>query len=154
MPGRAESNEENPCSATAMRKATRRMTQLYDDALAPAGMRSTQYAILDELHRQADAPPTMGELADTLVLDRSALGHNLRPLERDGFIALVAGGDDLRSGRVVLTTTGRAKFAQARQAWKLAQDRFNDVFGESAAAKLRTTLLRIARDDRLATLTD
>jgi DNA-binding MarR family transcriptional regulator len=130
------------------------MTQLYDDALAPAGLRSTQYAILDELYRQADAPPTMGELAETLVLDRSALGHNLRPLERDGLIALVAGDDDRRRRRVVLTTQGRTKFAQSRRAWKLAEDRFHDVFGESAAAKLRATLLRIARDERLTTLTD
>ena len=154
MPGRVEAADESPCSATAMRKATRRMTQLFDDALAPAGLRSTQYAILEQLHRQADAPPTMGELAETLVLDRSALGHNLRPLERDGLVALVAGDNDRRRRRVALTTAGRAKFAQGRRAWKLAQDRFNDVFGESAAAKLRATLLRIARDERLATLTD
>jgi DNA-binding MarR family transcriptional regulator len=93
-------------------------------------------------------------LAETLVLDRSALGHNVRPLERDGLIALVSSDDDRRRRRVVLTATGQAKFAQAREAWKLAQDRFNDVFGESEAAKLRATLLRIARDERLATLTD
>jgi DNA-binding MarR family transcriptional regulator len=154
MPRSVEAADESPCSATAMRKATRRMTQLYDDALAPAGLRSTQYAILEELDRQADAPPTMGELAEALVLDRSALGHNLRPLERDGLVTLVAGDNDRRMRRVVLTAPGRAKFAQARQAWKLAQNRFNDVFGESAAAKLRATLLRIARDERLATLTD
>jgi hypothetical protein len=42
MTGRIEPSDESPCSATAMRKATRRMTQLYDDALAPAGLRSTQ----------------------------------------------------------------------------------------------------------------
>ena len=154
MAGRVQSDEESQCSATAMRKATRRMTQLYDDALAAAGLRSTQYAILEELHRKADAPPTMGELAETLVLDRSALGHNLRPLERDGLIALVAGDANRRLRRVVLTKMGRGKLAEARPAWKLAQDRFNDVFGESAAAKLRVTLLGIARDERLATLAD
>ena len=154
MSGRVEAANESPCSATAMRKATRRMTQLYDNALLAVGLRSTQYAILEELHRRAVAPPTMGELAETLVLDRSALGHNLRPLERDGLIALIAGDSDRRRRRVVLTTKGRTKFAQARRAWKLAQDRFNDVFGESAAAKLRVTLLGIARDERLATLTD
>src|SRR4029077_17344474 len=66
VPSRAEAAGESPCSARAMRKATRRKTQLYDAALAPAGLRSTQYAILEELHRQADAPPTMGELAETL----------------------------------------------------------------------------------------
>jgi DNA-binding MarR family transcriptional regulator len=137
-----------------MRKATRRMTQLYDDALTPAGLRSTQYAILEELRSKADAPPSMGELAEILVLDRSALGHNLRPLERDGLIALVAADADRRLRRVVLTKMGRAKLAQARPAWKLAQDRFNDVFGESAAARLRVTLLRIARDERLAALAD
>jgi len=62
---------------------------------------------------------------ETLVLDRSALGHNLRPLERNGLIELVA-GDDRRRRRVVLTTTGRAKFMQGRRAWKLARDRFID----------------------------
>jgi YD repeat-containing protein len=67
---------------------------------------------------------------------------------------ITAADNDRRRRRVVLTTRGRAKFAQARRAWKLAQDRFNSVFGESAAAKLRATLLRIARDERLATLTD
>ena len=74
MPSRFGAAGESPCSATAMRKATRRMTQLYDDALASTGLRSTQYAILEELDRQVDAPPTMAELAETLVLDRSALG--------------------------------------------------------------------------------
>src|SRR5258705_2720031 len=100
MPGRVEAADESPCSATAMRQATRRMTQLYAYALAPAGLRSTQYAILEELHRQADAPPTMGEMAETRVLDQSALRHNLRPLERDGLIALVAGDNDRRRRRV------------------------------------------------------
>jgi DNA-binding MarR family transcriptional regulator len=87
-----------------------------------------------------------------LVLDRSALGHSLRPVERHGLIALIAGDNDRRRRRVVLSTTGRAKFAEARRAWKLAQDRFDEVFVESAAAKLRVTLLRIARDERLAAL--
>jgi DNA-binding MarR family transcriptional regulator len=96
----------------------------------------------------------MGELAEMLVLDRSALGHNLRPLEREGLITLVAGDTDRRRRRVVLTTKGVAKLREARRGWKLAQARFDNVFGESAAAKLRATMLRIARDERLATLTD
>ena len=57
MPGRVEADQESPCSATAMRKVTRRMTQLYANALAPAGLRTTQYAIIQELQRQADAAP-------------------------------------------------------------------------------------------------
>jgi hypothetical protein len=57
VPGRVEADQESPCSATAIRKATRRLTQLYAHAFAAAGLRTTQYAILEELHRQADAPP-------------------------------------------------------------------------------------------------
>jgi DNA-binding MarR family transcriptional regulator len=154
MPRHSAIDGENPCSATAMRKATRRVTQLYDQGLASTGLRSTQYAILDQLDRQADPPPTMSELAEMLVLDRSSLGHNLRPLERDGLITLVAGDTDRRRRRVVLTTKGVAKLREGRRGWKLAQDRLDNVFGESEAAKLRATMLRIARDERLATLTD
>ena len=51
------------CCATALRKASRRLTQLYDNALMPSGLRSTQYAILAELGRRADEPPTVQELA-------------------------------------------------------------------------------------------
>jgi DNA-binding MarR family transcriptional regulator len=80
--------EQSSCTATAMRKASRRLTQLYDVALAPCGIRSTQFAILAEVNRRSKEPPTMRELADALVMDRSALGHNLRPLERDELIAL------------------------------------------------------------------
>ena len=67
------------CFATAARKASRRLSQFYDEALEPSGLRSTQYAILAELARSGE-PPTLAELASALVSDRSAVGHNLRPL--------------------------------------------------------------------------
>lgn len=57
VPDRVEADQERPCSATAMRKATRRLTQLYANALAAVGLRTTLYAILEKLQRQADAAP-------------------------------------------------------------------------------------------------
>ena len=60
---RKPAHEESPCYATAMRKASRRLTQLYDDALEESGLRSTQFAILAELDRRSKEPPTMAELA-------------------------------------------------------------------------------------------
>lgn len=60
------------CCSTALRKATRRVTQLYDEALAPVGLRSTQYSILMELSRRASEAPSLKVLADALVMDRSA----------------------------------------------------------------------------------
>jgi DNA-binding MarR family transcriptional regulator len=130
--------------------ASRRLSQLYDDALAPSGLKSTQFAILSELVRLAASPPTMRELAEILAVDRSALGHNLRPLERDGLIALETGESDRRRRHVVITTLGKSRYRGALGHWQRGQDRFAAVFGRSRAEALRSTLLGIAYDDRLA----
>lgn len=138
------------CCSTALRKATRRVTQLYDEALAPVGLRSTQYSILMELSRRASEAPSLQVLADALVMDRSALGHTLRPLERDGLLALQPGESDRRQRQVVLTRKGQALVARAQPLWQRAQDRFCEAFGEAEAALLRITLLDIAADERLS----
>jgi DNA-binding MarR family transcriptional regulator len=142
-----------PCNATAMRKASRRMTQLYDDAVQQCGLRSTQFTILAELAFAAK-PPTMAELAAVLVMDRSALGHNLRPLERDGLVELREGATDRRQRHVVMTAQGKTKVKEATQAWEIAQKRFEAVFGQAESARLRSTLLDIAYDERLGQLRD
>lgn len=142
------------CNATAMRKASRRVAQLYDDALASTGLRSTQFAILAELHERASQPPTLAELAAALVVDRSALGHNLRPLERDGLVTLQPGVEDRRRRHIVLTEQGLARLQQCLGLWEAAQARFHAVVGQAEAEALRIALLDIAYDDRLGTLKD
>jgi len=140
----------SPCVASAMRAATRRLTLLYDEVMAPSGLRVTQFNILSELGRRDSDPPTVGELAEILTTERSALGQTLRPLERDGFIAL---GRDARDGRrrpVQLTTAGRDAVARARPYWNEAHGRFARFFGDTALAELRTTLRGIAESPRLA----
>ena len=144
----------SPCNATALRKASRRLTQLYDAALEPTGLRSTQFAILVELAHWSTDPPTLAELADALATDRSSLGHNLRPLEREGFIVLREGAVDRRRRHIALTSQGKAKWREAVRLWRVAQERFEHVFGRSEAAALRATLLGIAHHERLATLKD
>ncbi|HJP76252.1 MAG TPA: MarR family winged helix-turn-helix transcriptional regulator [Pseudonocardiaceae bacterium] len=139
--------ESQTCYATALRKASRRLTGLYDEALAPAGLRSTQYAILGEL---LAGPLTINELAGALVLDRSGLGHSLRPLQRDGLIRLVKDTADRRSVRVTLTGEGRGRFEQAKVFWRAAQAQVAGVLGATVADELRAQLNGIAEDDRLA----
>jgi DNA-binding MarR family transcriptional regulator len=136
------------CFVGAARKASRRLTQFYDDALAPCGLRSTQYSILSELTRFAD-PPTLAELASALVSDRSAVGHNLRPLTRDGYIALEPGANDRRERRIVLTPEGRSKYREARELWQAAQNEFLETHGRERSESLRAALLDIAYDARL-----
>ncbi|MBY8860896.1 MarR family winged helix-turn-helix transcriptional regulator [Nocardia sp. CA2R105] len=135
------------CYATALRKASRRLTSLYDEVLAPAGLRSTQYAILAEL---ADGEPvTINELARTLVLDRSGLGHSLRPLQRDGLVRLDKDVADRRSVNVTLTEEGRRRFERALELWRAAQERVVAVLGSPGADRLRDELTELATDDRL-----
>jgi DNA-binding MarR family transcriptional regulator len=142
--------EPSRCNCVALRKASRRMSQFYDSVLAPCGLKSTQYAMLSEIARHGARPPTIRELAEALVMDQSTLGQNLRPLEREGLVALVQDEADRRSRRVTLTKAGRSRFAAAEPLWRVAQERFEGGFGKRAAADLRTVLGTIARDPSLA----
>jgi DNA-binding MarR family transcriptional regulator len=140
--------EASLCHGGALRKATRRVSQLYDAVLAPCGLRNSQHSILVHIVREGE--PTMTELARALVLDRSALAHNLKPLVRDGYVVLAPDETDGRSRRVRLTAAGSAKLAESKALWKEAQRRFETVYGEESAAALRTALTRI-HDERFAT---
>ncbi|WP_211192845.1 MarR family transcriptional regulator [Actinoplanes sp. TBRC 11911] len=137
------------CYATATRKASRRLTALYDEVMAPSGLRSTQFAILGELAHATSL--TINELAELLVMDRSALGHSLRPLQRDGLISLDKDTTDRRSVNVSLTREGRRRFTKATVLWNAAQERVESALGLTQADRLRTKLLGIATDDRLTT---
>jgi DNA-binding MarR family transcriptional regulator len=136
------------CFVGAARKASRRLTQFYDEALEPCGLRSTQYTILAELARFA-SPPTLAKLASALVSDRSAVGHNLRPLIRDGYVALEPGAGDRRERRIRLTALGQSKHGEAWPLWQTAQNEFLAVYGKGHSESLRTALLDIAYDPRL-----
>lgn len=140
----------SPCFSSALRRASRRVGQLYDSAIGASGLRSTQFSVLAELASRRHSPPSLAELAEVLVLDRSALGHNLRPLERDGFVRLQPGADDRRVRRIQLTDSGLAKFREARGHWRRAQARFAEVIGEDESAALRAALLAVAYEERLA----
>jgi DNA-binding MarR family transcriptional regulator len=88
-------------------------------------------------------------LASALVSDRSAVGHNLRPLIRDGYVALEPGAGDRRERRIHLTTRGHSKQREAWQLWRAAQDEFLAVHGQDRSESLRAALLDIAYDPRL-----
>ena len=122
---------------------------MYDKALAPTGLKMTQYGILREISFGGAALPTMRELAEELVVDRSTLGQNLRPLERDGLITILTDPRDRRSRLIALTKRGMAKLHDAADYWETAQNHFEEVVGEKAAADLRTLLTTIARNPKL-----
>lgn len=133
------------CTCSALRMAARRLSQAYDAALAPEKLSVSQYAVLSNLaKREGDGPPTMGDLADLLGLDRTTLTHNLRPLARDGFVTLLPDPVDGRSRRVALTPEGRAKRERCRPLWRAAQDHVDRTFGTEPSRALRDSLSAIA----------
>src|SRR3984893_16357657 len=94
----------NACTCGSLRKASRRVSQFYDTALAPIGIKATQYSILSEVDRGSlEGPVTMCELATAMVMDRSTLGHNLKPPEREDLVTLRLSPDDRRKRYVELT---------------------------------------------------
>jgi DNA-binding MarR family transcriptional regulator len=136
-----------------LRKASRRVSQFYDTALAPLGIKSTQYSILSEVARGSiEGPVTMRELATLMVMDRSTLGHNLKPLERDDLVSLRASNEDRRKRYVELTKRGRSTLQKARHLWRHAEGRFEKIFGKQPAAELRAVLLSIAANKQLTSL--
>ena len=142
----ASAGPATSCNCSALRRASRRLSQMYDAALAPAGLRSTQFSVLVELDSRRDEPPTIGELAEALVMDTSTIGQNLRPLEREGLLTLQPSVADRRRRCVALTKKGAARLAAALPLWQDAQGRFERKFGKRAAAELRGALSAIARE--------
>lgn len=132
---------ELACTNTALRRATRRLGQLYDEAVAPAGLKATQFGLLAQTAGLRDDGrqdwPTLQALAERLAVSISALTHALRPLVRDGLVELRPDAHDRRTKRAALTPLGEARLHEALALWADANQRVEKVLGVSAAA-LRT----------------
>jgi DNA-binding MarR family transcriptional regulator len=132
---------ETPCTCAALRRTARRLTQAYDRALRPAGLRLTQYSVLANLARAVaeGRALTVTDLARRLAMDRTTLTRNLRPLEAAGWI-LITAGPDRRSRTVVLTKAGMRSFEAAQPLWQAAERTFRQALGREDAAELRRLL--------------
>ena len=126
------------CNCLALRQASRHVTQFYDQFLTAAGLRTTQFSILARLRRLG--PTTISVLAADLVMDRTTLGRNLQPLEREGLVAVVKGREDRRSREIRLTEAGVERLRAAVEGWLKAQAGFEGVFGQQRSAELRVLL--------------
>lgn len=132
----------NPiCNCLSLRQATRRVTQLYDQALAPLDLRATQLSMLRTIDQLGTT--ALNPLAEAMVMDRATLGHNVRPLQARGLVRLAV-GKDRRSREVSLTRKGRATLAEGWKLWRRAQNAFERELGPDTAATLRGLLHRVS----------
>src|SRR6201988_2686908 len=116
------------CNCFVVRSAARHVTQLYDQFLAPVGLHVSQFSILAKLKRLG-CPMTINALAKEMVMDRTTLGRNVLPLERDGLIKIEASATDGRAKLLLLTKTGEKRLQAGRGAWEQAQRRLDTRFG-------------------------
>jgi DNA-binding MarR family transcriptional regulator len=133
------------CNCAAIRHAARHVTRHYDQHLSKAGLRSTQFSILAKLKRLG--PLKMNALAAEMGMDRTTLGRNVLPLERDGLVTIGKGADDLRVKEVTLTKSGAERMKAGLRHWTEAQASFEDAFGARRAAELRALLGELAKSE-------
>ena len=129
-----------PCICFRVRRASRALTRVYDEALAPAGLTVTQFSILRNSQR-LDAP-TVGALADYTGHERSALWRTLQPLAREGLIELEPGSDQ-RTRRVRVTAAGAAAVKRAEPLWDESQGRVEARLGEDRQRQLVALLKEV-----------
>jgi len=132
-----------PCTCGRLRRATRALTQLYDDLMAPSGLRVTQFSLLRTLERMG--PQRITSLAAATLLDRTALSRTLDPLVAEGLVDICP-GRDARTREAALTRAGAAAVRSAEPHWKRAQAAVTKRLG---AAKLDTLIETLAEIESL-----
>lgn len=137
MASEAPPNAAGPttrCVCTAVRRVDRVLNRLYDEALRPSGLATTQYALLSTLSR-AGRPLPHGELAAMQEMAGTTLSRTLKPLARDGLVS-VAAGEDRRTRYVAITAAGEAVLTHARPLWRSVQERVVAEVGEAGVERL------------------
>lgn len=128
-----------PCACTALRKASRAITRLYDERLAGSDMTITQFAILRNLAREGGLP--LSRLAELLVMERTSLYRTLAPVARHGWVAVEDGAAHSKVAH--LTAAGRAAMAAATPAWESVQREMTAALGRPDFAALTVQLQRL-----------
>lgn len=130
----------SPCTCMNIRRASRAVTQFYDEALQPCGLSIAQMSLLTQLTLAGAI--TISNLAKRMRIDRTTLNRNMKPLTEAGLIT-VSPGKDSRTRQVSLTESGRQSHAQARTLWKEAQIALDVYLGQEDAARLVDLLNRL-----------
>lgn len=127
------------CGCHNLRRATRTVTQLYDDMLQPSGLRATQVVLMVTL--ATDEHLNLSRLAREMALSPSTLSRNLRPLTRDGLVEVIEGKG--RGKSVRLTRNGHKALVEVAPYWQKAQTKFTDLVGEDAWTELTGRLAAV-----------
>jgi DNA-binding MarR family transcriptional regulator len=132
------------CLCLQVQRAARALARRYDVALRPLGLTSGQFSLLMSLNRPQ--PPTMGQVASVLAMDRTTLTANLKPLQRRRLVTVAADEEDKRTRRLRLTAAGRKRLVAALPVWRDTQARIAARLGASDPARLLADLLALSAE--------
>ena len=123
--------DNTPCICGRLRRTSRALTRLYDEALAPMGLTVTQFSVMRTLSRLER--PTLVELAEATAHEKSALWRTLQPLVKKGWID-AASEKGVRGQRMSVTPEGLKKLNDALPHWRAAQAKVSETLGDREAA--------------------
>jgi DNA-binding MarR family transcriptional regulator len=126
------------CLCLHVQRTARALARRFDDAFRPVGLTQGQFSLLTSLNRAA--PPTIGDVAELLALDRTTLTANLKPLERRKLVKVMVDAEDRRSRRLMLTPAGRAVLAAAAPIWKRAHAQAERLLTRASTDLVRMSL--------------
>ena len=122
------------CYCIALRRAERKVTSIYDEALKPAGVNIAQFSLLRAIDRSM--PVSLSKLGKLTELDRSTVGRNVRVLSRMALVKMLH-GEDQREAVVVLTEKARNALVVGAPLWLEAQQKIENTLGVTIAKRLR-----------------
>ncbi len=125
------------CTCSQTRKLARRMTQIYDAALASANLTVSQYMLLNQL--KGSAPQSQTQLATAVEMDRTSLLRGLRPLEAAGLIATRNAGKG-RALAITLTPIGLARLKVAQPLWAAIEEQVQSTLGSAEHRELTVAM--------------
>jgi DNA-binding MarR family transcriptional regulator len=129
----ADSLPTLPCMCATLRRASRALTQLYDEALRPLGLRATQFTVLQALSLAGEV--SQGELGQLLAMDSTTLTRTLGIMGQHGWIAKRR-GQDRREWRMRLSKSGEAQLKRALPHWQKVQGRLRTQLGNELSDNL------------------
>ncbi len=130
------------CLCLHVQRAARALARRFDEALRPAGLTSGQFSLLMALNRPQ--PAGIAQVAALLAMDRTTLTANLKPLQRLGFVHVLAGEKDKRRRVLVLTPAGRSALAAAVPIWRQTHQAIEGALGDSNPDRLRADLMALS----------
>jgi DNA-binding MarR family transcriptional regulator len=129
------------CVCATLRKASRAVSQMFDAALRPSGLRATQFHILAEVGGAGET--TITQLTKRMVMDQTTLTRSIAILERNGLVKAVAKAD-ARMKPLQLTAKGQKALGRAQPLWAEAQARMVKMIGSDSWKVLGAELERMA----------